>query len=271
MSNSIFWKLGADPEALLYSKEHDAVISATSLCGGRGSVSTRIGTDGHATTLELRPSPSKSVLVVMADLGEAMLEINKFFEAVTHHTPNLGLSMVAQAYFKNEPLGGHIHLSYKNKPSTDGNVLRTQRTLAHTVHKLVHEFSEFYKVYDPSVTSRNNSSYGEGGELYRSQPGGVNFERFEYRIPPTWLSTPLTAYCYLGLAKLAMVSDPAVFSSRAQLSLVDFVTHLVNSLDHSGELKQLPTAIKRFMELEPPGTLYVDFKKWAKFLNGGKE
>lgn len=263
-----YWKTGADPEAVIWSKGQGKIIAATSLCGGRASMNSRIGTDGHAATLELRPSPSKSVMVVMADVAESLLAIKKFLDDVNRDNPSLGATVVAQAYCET-PCGGHIHESFKVGAIVPSG---TFETLAQCIHALVGPVIKLYEKIDPTVRQRNGSGYGETGSLWREQPGGKGWLRLEYRMPPTWLHSPLVAYCFLGTAKLAMLTSETM-QQEGVSSLIPTVTKLIGSLASPGELKQLPEALKRLAESSRPipagEPLAVDFVKWAKFLNGG--
>lgn len=257
-----FWKLGADPEAVIYSFGKDKVISAQNFCGGRSAMSTRIGTDGHASTLEFRPAPSKSVLVVMSDLAEALLEVGKCLDHINSENPDLYLKIVAQAYMANEPLGGHIHLSYKAAKGFRANGLGAELYVGREVHKLGARLIEIYK--DSTIEARNQTAYGSNGEIARVQPGGDSFARVEYRIPPTWLHTPLVAYCFLGIAKLAMLNLTKL--DYLDNDIVSSVEKLVTA-EHS-ELKHLPDALRRLSQTTFKFPLVVDHIKWAKFLNG---
>lgn len=109
--------------------------------------------------------------------------------------------------------------------------------------------------------------------------------RIEYRYPSTWLYHPELAYCYLGLAKLALVAWPSlpplqelfeayhrtqdnkeykphqVFQERFTLALQD--TKL------SSDLRQLPEVVKRWKKQGVgPFPLYVNFPAWEAVLTG---
>ncbi len=262
-----FWKIGADPEAVVYSAGKDTIISATNFCGG-GAMSSRIGTDGHATTMEFRPSPSKSVLVVMSDLAEALLLVGKCLDEINQESPGLDLKIVSQAYFKQEPLGGHVHLSYK---AARGFSLNEISGLQNTAGKLVHMVSESIMANygDKSMAKRNETSYGANAEVARNQPGGSTWGRFEYRVPPTWLRNPLTAYCFLGAAKLAMLNLPKLVGIvPGATDFLPLIKELTLSED-CRELRSLPGALAKLRDQSYKLPLFVEFDKWAKFLNGG--
>jgi hypothetical protein len=94
----IFSGIGADPEHL-YVK-NGQVIPASELAYGE-----YVGCDGHTRTGELRPPPSRSVHRLLLNIGHGLV-------TKADSLKQTQIRMHASPYYSQEPLGGHIHLSF---------------------------------------------------------------------------------------------------------------------------------------------------------------
>lgn len=254
----ILMKVGADPEALIWSRRENQIIPAHQFCGGHSSLSTWIGTDGHSVTAEFRPSPNKNVLMVVADLALAMGVVEKTLADINERS-NLGLELVAQPLFREEPLGGHVHVSYWYPPSLrtggehDFNCVYTY--LCSFINPLMERLG---------MTTRGHFNFREQSTPRGKFPPNRLFHpaHLEFRKPGTWLANPSLAYAFLGLTKLAILNYPFRFTednyvntlrglktSRDLATLADTVDYLWSRPDWLNQSPQV-----------------VDFKAWKEVL-----
>src|SRR3990167_10071019 len=107
----ILMKVGADPEWIFWDSDENVIVPASLCCGGAGDTAHAIGTDGHSVTAEMRPTPNKNVLMLLLDIA-TKLGVVETALADVNARGGRHITAVAQPYFADEPLGGHIHLSY---------------------------------------------------------------------------------------------------------------------------------------------------------------
>ena len=185
------FSIGADPEFSLEEKGEQVYGSTLGLKTGLA-----YGADLNGRLLELRPSPSRFALEVVASLWSTL----KWFYRTVPTARNT--VWVAGAWHNQDGLGGHVHLGQKKKPTDEIKALDTVvRILAGA------------EVYNERhlLLRRERSEYGRWGDI-RPQPHG-----YEYRVFPSWLGSPLEAYLSLVLSKL-VVYDPSLFNFKARPS-----------------------------------------------------
>lgn len=109
----ILHKLGSDPEGLFIATEDcsEVVVPAPHVVGRNKTLTLKsfIGTDGHAATAEFRPTPAHNIYRHLYDLAAA---IDATAAALASRQEWQETTLVARPWALNEPLGGHIHLSF---------------------------------------------------------------------------------------------------------------------------------------------------------------
>ncbi len=167
--------VGADPEFEIFSGDDGRLIPAYRYFGQNG-YNAAVGTDGHSTTGEIRPSPGSPERVT-----EHVRKLLRRIRTALPDNYTIGAGAGRQL-----SLGGHIHISGRYDSETLSHALDVfiGRPLN---QKSNHAF-------------RKAVGYGEEGYL-RSQPHG-----WEYRSPCSWIAHPdltrgaLTiAWCLSGL------------------------------------------------------------------------
>ena len=261
----ILMKIGADPEALFWSRNEKTVIPAYQLCGGRSACRSWIGTDGHATTAELRPTPSKNVLMVLADLASAMGVIEKNLNALNART-NLDLVVVAEPAFAGEPLGGHIHLSYWYEQTNPVLFRQGEHDFGH-VYVYLHAF------LSPLLSVAGGINRGE--YTYRPQPLPSNKypprknmlpARVEFRRPGTWLSSPVLAFTFLGLTKLAILNYPRLSGAESHKEYITFLRTLKTTSDLTTLVDTVDYVLANPPKWYQKTPALVDFAAWRDVL-----
>ena len=113
MRSFVFHRIGSDPEGLFIKTEEftDTLVPAPLVVGKNKTASLQsfIGTDGHAATAEFRPNPSHNIYRHLYDLAAAVHETYKVLETKESLRNTF---LTARPVVLNEPLGGHIHLSF---------------------------------------------------------------------------------------------------------------------------------------------------------------
>ena len=237
--------IGADPE-FLFGYTHEWTwqrVNATVFLQGENRLTNFIGTDGHASTAELRPRPSHNLGRILGDLAFALSMCHK--RAAVEKQ-----GLFAAPLIEGESLGGHIHLSFSVDDAAQVNLLR--RGWYHDGTRLVtlgattslEDFTGLqeclYKVVIGNAVSpllvtaqldylllpleywlqpwyhrlQRNRSYGVGGDVMRightmvpPSPGSSEVRwHLEYRRPSTWLQHPAVAFAYLGTAKIVLLN-----------------------------------------------------------------
>ncbi|MCS7464448.1 hypothetical protein N0M98_30580 [Paenibacillus doosanensis] len=173
--------LGADPEFLLLN-ERGKVIFASDFLEKDGPV----GCDAIVLPsfrkiyplAELRPEPSREVRQMMINLHRTMQLASR---SITDGT----LEWVAGGMpVKGFPLGGHIHFS-------------GVRLSAELLRTLDNYLALPLVLLEDETTGGRRPKYGFLGDFRRQRHGG-----FEYRVLPSWMTSPTVARGVLALAKL---------------------------------------------------------------------
>ena len=251
------YRLGADPE-FLFVKLADGVPYLTNantvICGNEGkAITSFIGTDNHAATAELRPSPANNIHRIIMDVAHGMSYTGDWLAKKRRFQD---LRIIAQPYVCDEPLGGHIHTSmFVRDPDlvairAANQIYRGYHCITYDKSYQTHSLSDALvsKLHDRGLTDtmftpdqyvrvmewllgpferwfqnwgmryQRNAKYGpSAGDPYRVNitvpPPGIAarfadscYFHFEYRVPSSWLTHPLIACAYLGLAKLTMLN-----------------------------------------------------------------
>lgn len=173
--------LGADPEFVLLTPQ-GKLVPAARFFPPRGDVgcdSVVIGGVLRWPLAELRPAPSAEPRALAARLRRLLAEASRRTSgaALTFRAGALPVSGI--------PLGGHLHFS--------GVALTAERLRA-----LDNAVALPLRLLEPPAAARRRPRYGALGD-FRPKPYGG----FEYRVPPSWLVSPLLARGTLALAKVA--------------------------------------------------------------------
>lgn len=127
-----FHRVGADPEyviAVLRGATWELVSANEMVQGGRGTT-LFMGTDGHSTTAEVRPSPVHNVDSMLVELAYGLTTA---YDGVRKTRPTA--EFFARPKFLNEPCGGHIHASFFTKDDAfqrmlyDGQIVNQQEAV----------------------------------------------------------------------------------------------------------------------------------------------
>ncbi len=106
---------GSDPEFVFARiEDYDPVlIPATQIITNNRArgLNSFIGTDGHASTAELRPPPAHNIRRHLYDIAVALDAVDARLEERSKND-KVKLSMIATPMVSGEPLGGHIHTSF---------------------------------------------------------------------------------------------------------------------------------------------------------------
>ena len=115
-----FYRLGSDAEFVFarISEFRPLLVNAQAVVGANKSLTLAsfIGTDGHASTAELRPRPAHNVRMHMLDIAAGLLmtadvlKVKKNFQDVF---------LLARPIINDETMAGHVHISFfTDEPST---------------------------------------------------------------------------------------------------------------------------------------------------------
>lgn len=108
-----FNNIGSDPEFLFTRREEfrTILVPANTLITEPKPVALRafVGTDNHAATAEIRPSPTHNIGRHLYEIAYGLHETDKWLAASKKFND---VKMVAQPHVTDEPLGGHIHCSF---------------------------------------------------------------------------------------------------------------------------------------------------------------
>lgn len=207
--------LGADPEGLLVVKKTGAIRTPADIVydpdpHDSAGKATAIGKDGNRETssFEFRPGRSSSSLALVNRIGELATRLYKHY-----HPP--GVAYKAGAYWHapngDEPLGGHIHLSwvgtggifgpdYANKLWQVCEILKGFRAEAEFLHPKL--FNENDLALREKYARTNGKDFAIGLAIRPHQLEEVMAtSHLEYRYPASWLDSPEAAYCFLGGAE----------------------------------------------------------------------
>lgn len=119
-------RIGSDPEFSFVTPDQNRkvhLVSAHTLVGDDKDLRLRsfIGTDGHASTAELRPNPCRNVYWHLLKIADGLHEVRN---SIRYHSRKMDRPLLAVAQPSlgpSETMGGHIWISfwYKSKLSSD--------------------------------------------------------------------------------------------------------------------------------------------------------
>ena len=187
------FKVGADPEFALIH-ESGKVVHAENWGLQAGLC---FGADNNGRLVELRPKPSRFVLLVVASMLQELRWLSRSIPPAS--------GWKAGAWTGHDGLGGHIHFGRKQEISVEAEV----RALAKLCTIL--SASEMFSI-DEIHSRQGNTSYGNPLDMRRQRHG------YEYRALPSWLSSPWLSYLTLVLAKLVVFSPGLLASAPTRLS-----------------------------------------------------
>lgn len=176
-----------------------------------------IGRDGDRDTasMEFRPGASKSAETLVDNLYDLIKIVDE-----EYHPP--GIIYRTGAFVHCEPLGGHLHLSWKptlrdvrQDDDEIGPDLPTQNLHMRWVQRVLHGWrnmssflvSSLYPEADiirrVSWAKAHHRDFAFINSIRPRQLRQALYEgHVEYRYPPSWLLTPEHAYCFLGGAEV---------------------------------------------------------------------
>lgn len=156
-------------------------------------VGTAVGADQNERLVELRPTPSTSVVEHVASI---LAELRWFYR--THEIAGR-CAWRSGAYFGDDGVGGHIHFGRKSS-------LRQDEIAALNALTICMARAEMFPLDEWNrriLGDRRGQVYGRLGDTRLQRHG------FEYRTLPSWLNTPEQAFTVLTLSKLALL-DPTL-------------------------------------------------------------
>jgi Phage phiEco32-like COOH.NH2 ligase-type 2 len=183
--------IGADPE-FAFAGLNDAMANAMDLGLQAGLA---FGMDTNGRLAELRPTPSRFALQVLASiLGE--LRWMALLKPATRQ-----YSWISRPYFARDGLGGHVHFGRK-RLGVGGRDREKEIKILDDLAALLIRGGVFNR---DSCTQRRGAQggYGKAADIRLQKHG------YEYRTMPTWLDNPWLAYLTLVLSKL-VVHDPGL-------------------------------------------------------------
>ncbi len=195
-------KMGADPEfSVVHSKNKNTMASAINILK---SPEWKIGCDGHNSILELRPPASNNI-------DEFLVNIDSILEETSEIVDDEEFDLLTGGgQFRNESLGGHIHISNVN-PTPD-----------------------LLRMLDVFIGNQLRSLPGgkrpEGGSQYdapsqyrnKSYDSGL-ISGFEYRTAPSfWTNEKLTKATYI----IAMLVVKTYMLHKKQRKYFDYESEL---------------------------------------------
>lgn len=187
------FKLGADPEFTFQSKD-GSYIYAESL--GLTTL-TGFGCDMSGRQAEIRAYPSRFALEVVASIADSLR-----WMGTVQNGSLLAFNWQATAFNGKDGCGGHIHFG-RRRPQVrelDTNILDA------TTKRLLHEgVFDRYSFIDRQRMAPGN--YGKAGDIR------VNNHGYEYRTPPTSLSSPWLTYFVLVINKLMVYHGQATLKN----------------------------------------------------------
>jgi len=176
--------LGADPEFVLQSPDGKVVPASRYLPPGGVAGCDSVVRRGVRVwpLVELRPEPAAEPAVLVASMRQLLLLAARRIAS----EGGTSLRWRAGAWpVPGLPLGGHIHIS---GVALTGQLLRA----------LDNAVALPLRLLEPPGAAGRRPRYGALGDFRRQPHGG-----FEYRTPPSWLTSRKLAQGVLALAKLA--------------------------------------------------------------------
>lgn len=207
------FSLGADPEFVFEDPYYGARIDATNIGLKTGLA---FGADQNGRLVELRPTPSKFALEVLASI---LVEL-RWLAAM--HPETFNYYWRAGAFVFKDGLGGHVHIGSKHKEKD----IRTRIQLAQRedndklgpelLHKLDILVAMLIKLgCFPERECAARIAGDAKGQFY-GRDSDIRFQNhgFEYRTFPTWLDSPWLGYLVLVLSKL-VTFDPSLIANTS--------------------------------------------------------
>lgn len=242
--------LGADPEMLfklpgqvdVYGEPAGprALLNAESVGLTTGEA---FGCDMNGRLVELRAHPSRSALRVVASLMDAMRWM------AARHPGVLKASWEANALFKADGVGGHVHFG------------RKRRNITNEVNSLDQWTVETYRMpvldLEGAMGRLQAGHYGGWSDVRKQEHG------YEYRTIPTWLDSPYSAFFILTLAKLAILY-PHPFSGLTPRLTFSFAQSKVSK-------QRIENLLLRFSEEDDDARLLyrsIQLYGWPIYLGG---
>lgn len=210
--------LGSDPEFLLVNEAGRPMNAAHHIIRRNG----KFGTDGCASTAELRPDPA-------LEPWDAAENVRKVLVLGARTYPEAArFAWRAGSAYREHPTGGHLHFGHRDfdvrseSPAVDPLQLISETVEARRARGMALSRARQHKVKvmgrlldthlaplvmlmeDPREararrggTPRSYLSYGHLGDVRTDVAHG-----FEYRTLPSFIATPATTLCVFALAKL---------------------------------------------------------------------
>lgn len=179
--------LGCDPEFILEDKGGCLVSAGNVLIGN-----SAFGCDGCSAVGEIRPGYS-------ADVFEVSDKIRQVMDIAYSKSETLrDLRWLAGHYKHGYPIGGHIHIAFKNASVHTKTLARYYDVyLSDALSDLIDPIAE--------RDTRRRTAYGNKYEVSRNAIETKGDSRFEYRTPGSWLISPLVAIANLAVAKMVTI------------------------------------------------------------------
>ena len=197
------FELGADPEFLFV--KNGELLRASEVVLERDCGFGYDGAGGHATIGEIRPGQSSDIMEMVAKIesifiqAERKLNVSKKADAI-----------VAGHFKWEQPLGGHIHVSYPKI----GEDAKIKDSLGRTFDYYLLDCLEDLIAPKMEREQRMRSNGGRYGQPYRRNPDTIRAKtdsHIEYRAPGSWLVSPEAAYAYFYVAKSIITMYDAGF------------------------------------------------------------
>lgn len=163
-----------------------------------------IGLDGQRRTasLEFRPGIQRNSEILVHRLADLVNKVREYY-----HPP--GIAYRTGAWVNPEPLGGHVHFSWRFLEPTPAQIRRLLTGLNVTQLKLITELFPADQLDARRRWAINNGrDYAKLG-AFRAVPHKVGTfaevvatKHIEYRYTPSWLLTPEMAYLFLASAEV---------------------------------------------------------------------
>jgi hypothetical protein len=233
------FKLGADPEFVFVAQGDRKDAKSFSLQQGLA-----FGMDNNGRLVEIRPSPSRSAVNVVASILATLRWLAVLYPKT------LLYEWTAGAYICGDGIGGHVHFGRK-RPNRDLEV----RALDSIEIEL-----EALKMYPALEVARrrqpdsHNQTYGKLGDI-RQQIHG-----YEYRTFPSWLDSPELAFLTITLSKLA-VHNPGLVQGYVPLNMDRSCQRMRNLLAYYKDVDDDARLALKILAKKIPTHAGGDFKK----------
>lgn len=236
--------LGADPEFGLLDKNGKLVTPGSDRAPLHDEMGTQFGRDGCGAIMELRPPPA-------ADPETLVNTIRNIIQGGCDRNPVLAkLRFKGGSMAGNQPLGGHIHFgssSFREDGKACADVCEAFNRIIAPVYAMLEDQVE-------AIDRRLGTSYGslKSGH-YRTQPHGV-----EYRVLPSWLTSPVDALGALALGHLIAINSG---NARAMTSILGTPEFDIEMLEDCNKL-YLSFYLKEIAKCLTELPRYRDYRKW---------